>query len=167
MKKTYVSPLAREWQKQQKNYLPEKMQNLNIAEKQKKLHLAQNIALTGYFALLIVLMLNIVLLIPSKHFPTALVLIIIAGPLLFPMKGLLNSNTYTYQWASFLSLAYVAHGITEISAYPEVWYAGTLEVLSSVLMYVGCVMYARIFKQEIKKAKNKQPEDQEEYQSEK
>ena len=129
------------------------MSDLNIIEKQKKLQIAQNIALAGYFALLIVLMLNIVLLIPSKHFPTALVLITIAGPLLFPMKGLLNSNTYTYQWASFLSLAYFAHGITEISAYPESWYAGALEVFSSVLMYVGCVLYARIFKQEIKKAR--------------
>ncbi len=129
-------------------------------DKQNTLKLAQNIALTGYFSLLVVLMLNIVLLIPSKHFPTALVLITIAGPLLFPMRGLLNNNTYTYQWASFLSLAYLAHGISEISAYPEIWYAGALEIVASILMYVGCVLYARVFKREMK-LKKKAAEEKE------
>ena len=95
-------------------------------------------------------MINIVWLIPSRHFPTALVLIVIAGPLLFPMLGLLNNNTYTYQWASFLSLAYFAHGISEISAYPDIWYAGLLETVASLIMYLGCVKYARIFKKKFK-----------------
>ena len=115
-------------------------------EKLKKLRFAQNLALTGYFSLFIILMLNIVWLIPSEQFPTALVLLVIAGPLLFPMRGLINNNTYTYQWASFLSLAYFAHGITEVSAHPEIWYAGVLETLAAIMMYLGCVMYARIFK---------------------
>lgn len=128
------------------------MHNNTDHEKQKKLLLAQNLALTGYFSLLIILMLNIVWLIPSEQFPTALVLLVIAGPLLFPMRGLINNNTYTYQWASFLSLAYFAHGITEISAHPEIWYAGVLETLAAIMMYLGCVMYARIFKLEKKKS---------------
>ena len=122
----------------------------NHTEESKKLHFAQNLALTGYFSLFIVLMINIVWLIPSRHFPTALVLIVIAGPLLFPMRGLLNNNTYTYQWASFLSLAYFAHGISEISAYPDIWYAGLLETVASLIMYLGCVKYARIFKKKFK-----------------
>lgn len=132
------------------------MPDIHIQEKQKKLQLAQNIALAGYFSLLMVLMLNIVLIIPSKHFPVALVLITIAGPLLSPMRGLLNNNTYTYQWASLLSLVYFAHGISEISAYPEAWYAGAFEIFASILMYTGCVMYARVFKQEMKKKKKEQ-----------
>lgn len=117
-----------------------------LTEESKKLRFAQNLALIGYFSLFIVLMINIVWLIPSRYFPTALVLIIIAGPLLFPLRGLLNNNTYTYQWASLLSLAYFAHGITEMSAYPDLWYAGLLETLASLLMYLGCVNYAKVFK---------------------
>ncbi len=123
----------------------------NDPETLKKLHFSQNLALIGYFSLFIILMINIVWLIPSRHFPTALVLIVIAGPLFFPMRGLLNNNTYTYQWASFLSLAYVAHGISEVSAYPDIWHAGIFETLAAMLMYLGCVMYARIFKKELKK----------------
>lgn len=123
----------------------------NQPETQKKLDFAQNLTLIGYFSLLIMLMINIVWLIPSHHFPRALVLIVIATPLLFPMRGLLNRNTYTFQWATFLTLFYFAHGITEISAYPQQWYAGALETLAALIMYLGCVLYARIFKKEFKK----------------
>jgi len=122
-----------------------------LSEQEGKLRFTQNLALTGYFSLFIILMINIVWLIPSRHFPIALVLIVIAGPLLFPMRGLLNNKTYTYQWASFLSLAYFAHGISEMSAYPEFWYAGLVESISALMMYTGCVMYARIFKLRAKK----------------
>lgn len=122
-----------------------------LAQETKKLNFAQNLALFGYFALFITLMINIVYLIPSRHFPISLVLLVIVTPLLFPMFGLLRNKTYTYQWASFLSLAYFAHGISEISAYPNLWYAGLLETLSALLMYLGCVMYAHIFKKKIKK----------------
>ena len=128
-------------------------------DKQNKIRFAQNLALTGYFLLIIILMINIVWLIPSRHFPTALVLLIIAGPLLLPMQGLLNSKTYTYQWASFLSLPYFAHGISEITAYPDIWYAGLLETLASTAMYLGCVLYARIFKQEAKLEAARQQEN--------
>jgi len=126
-----------------------------ITEQAAKLRFAQNLALSGYFSLLILLMINIVWLIPSRHFPVALVLIVIAGPLLFPMRGLLNNKTYTYQWASFLSLAYFAHGISEMSAYPEFWYAGLVESITALMMYTGCVMYARIFKLRAKLEANK------------
>ncbi len=122
----------------------------NSPETQKKLRFSQNLALTGYFSLLIILMINIVWLIPSRHFPTALVMIVIVSPLLLPMRGLLNDNLYTYQWAHFLTLAYFAHGISEFSAYPEAWYAGLFEAIASVMMYLGCVMYAQIFKKAYK-----------------
>ncbi|WP_198263782.1 DUF2069 domain-containing protein [sulfur-oxidizing endosymbiont of Gigantopelta aegis] len=123
----------------------------NQPETQKKLRLTQNIALIGYFSLFFILMINIIWLIPSRHFPTGLVLLVIVTPLLFPMMGLLKSNTYTYQWASFLTLPYFAHGISEVAAYPEIWWAGVLETLAAIVMYLGCVMYASIFKKEFKK----------------
>ena len=125
--------------------------NDHTPETLKKLNFLQNLALVGYFSLFFILMINIVWLIPSRQFPTALVLLVIVSPLLFPMRGLLNNKTYTYQWASFLVLPYFAHGISEMSAYPEIWYAGLLESIAAFLMYLGCVMYARIFKKAYKK----------------
>src|SRR5258707_12144793 len=35
-----------------------------------------------------------------------------ALPLLFPLRGILRGNRYTYQWASMLILAYFAEGVT-------------------------------------------------------
>jgi len=133
----------------------------NHSEKERKLLFYQNLALSGYFSLFVILLVNILWLIPSRHFPTALVLLVIVTPLLFPLRGLLHGNTYTFQWASFLSLAYFAHGISEVSAYPETWYAGVLESLAAVMMYLGCVLYARVFKQESKKLKASKSNDTE------
>lgn len=123
-------------------------------EQVKQLRFYQKLALTGYFSLFIILILNTIWLIPSRHFPTAMVLLVIVSPLLFPLRGLLHSKTYTYQWASFLSLGYFAHGIAEVTAYPENWYAGMLETVAAVMMYLGCVLYARVFKQAAKKLKD-------------
>ena len=112
--------------------------------------MAQILALSGYFALVIILILNITWLIPSRHFPTALVLLILLVPLLFPFKGLLDARVYTYQWASFIALAYLAHGITEITAYPWLRLAGILEIIASTMMYTGCILYAGYYKKEKK-----------------
>jgi len=115
-----------------------------------KKQLVQTLALGGYFALLLILILNITWLIPSRQFPTAMVLLILVVPLLFPLRGLLDARAYTYQWASFIALAYVAHGITEITAYPELRLAGMMETTAAVLMYAGCVISAGFFKKEKK-----------------
>ena len=150
--------------------MPHTKTNLNRLEfsqdEIKKISIAQNVALVAYLLLLIALMVNIVWLIPSRHFPTTLVLIVIAGPLLFPMRGLLNNKTYTYQWASFLSLAYFAHGISEMSAYPHLWYAGFMESLLALMMYLGCVISGRIFKKKYK-AQLQHDEEQKDPSSEK
>ena len=119
---------------------------------------AQKLALGGYFALTVILIINIIWLIPSRHFPTAMVLLIIVGPLLFLMRGLLDARVYTYQWASFLALAYFAHGISEITAYPEMRFGGILETVASIIMYTGTIMYAGYFKKERKTLKQ-QSED--------
>jgi len=87
-----------------------------------------------------------------------MVLLILVVPLLFPLRGLLDSRAYTYQWASFIALAYFAHGITEMAAYPQLRLAGLMETAASVLMYTGCVLYAGYHKKE-KKALEKQQKD--------
>ncbi len=113
-----------------------------------KKNAAQKLALAGYFILMSILLINIIWLIPSRQFPTALVLIILVVPLLFPLRGLLYARVYTYQWASFLALAYFAHGISEMAAYPDLRLAGFVETAASVMMYTGCIMYAGYYKQE-------------------
>jgi uncharacterized membrane protein len=68
-----------------------------------------------------------------------------ALPLLFPLKGILNGNRYTYQWASMLILAWFAEGVTR--AWSEQGASQALaacEVALSVLFFCTTIAYARL-----------------------
>ena len=62
---------------------------------------------------------------------------------MFPLRGLLAARAYTHAWAGYLALFYFIVGV---------WYAGaevdrligTLITLSSILFFVGAIMFARL-----------------------
>jgi len=115
-----------------------------------RIKLAQGAALSGYFGLLGLLLLWNIWLAPSKHFPISMVLIVLVVPLLFPLRGLLHGRSYTYAWSSFLSLFYFALGVADImtkppeaSGTPERLLGG-LEVLFSLMLFVGAITYVRL-----------------------
>ena len=108
--------------------------------------------LTGYFGLVILLTLWFTLLAPSSHLPVVVMLMVFVGPLLFPLRGLLHGKPYTHAWTSMLTLLYFTHGVIEAwSNSAERSYA-LLEVLFSVMLFVGAVGYARHRAREIKQA---------------
>lgn len=71
-------------------------------------------------------------------------------PLLFPLRGLLKGNPYTFAWSSFLILIYFIHGVVEAYANPAVRLLASLEILCSVAFYSGAVLYARLRGRELK-----------------
>jgi uncharacterized membrane protein len=76
--------------------------------------------------------------------PGGSTLFIKALPLLFPFFGILHGKRYTHQWTSMLSLAYLTEGIVRATA--EIGTSQTLaiiEVLLALLLFIGCVTYAR------------------------
>lgn len=101
-----------------------------------------SVTLAGYFGLFILLMLWNVWLAPSEHFPRALVLIVLVGPLLLPLRGLLHGRPYTFSWSSYLALLYFALGVGELTR-PAERHLATLEIIFSLMMFVGAVLYAR------------------------
>ena len=68
-----------------------------------------------------------------------------ALPLVFPLKGILSGNRYTYQWSSMLILAYFAEGATRAFAERGLSQAlaGT-EVLLSLVFFAAAVAFARL-----------------------
>lgn len=108
------------------------------------------LALGSYFCLLALVIAWNVWLEPSQRFPRALVLLVMASPLLFALRGMLHGKPYTHAWTSFLALAYFAHGVTEgyVDAADRP-YAG-MEVLFSVTLFLGCVLYTRLRSREIR-----------------
>lgn len=100
--------------------------------------------LISYFGLMTLLVLWNTLIAPSKHFPVAMVLIVLVIPLLFPLRGILHERPYTHAWASFLALFYFVHAVGEFAAAVDsLWLAG-LEILFSVGFFSGCVAFARL-----------------------
>lgn len=101
-------------------------------------------ALGSYFALLIHLLLWIIWLGPSHYFPTAMVLMVMVVPLLFPMRGLLHGRAYTHAWTGFLAILYFVHGVGDFFINPpERLYSG-LEIVLSLTLFFSCAFYARI-----------------------
>ena len=101
------------------------------------------LTLTAYFALLALLILWQTVLAPPQTLPVSLVLVLLAGPLLFPLRGLLHGRPYTHAWTSFLVLIYFIHGVVEAWSNPPVRLYAGLEILFSVLLYIGAVLFAR------------------------
>ena len=69
----------------------------------------KNIALTGYFGLLFFMPLWLVVLNPSEGLSINLSLVFFTLPLLFPLKGLLQGNPFTYAWSNFIVMIYFLH----------------------------------------------------------
>lgn len=115
--------------------------------------------LVGYFGLLTLIINWFTWIAPPQQVPRSLVLIALAVPLLFPLRGILHARRYTHQWVNFLALFYFAIGI-------DVWYSfvdsqkwlGMLMVLFSLLLFVGSVMYARFTPSEKRPEPELEPE---------
>ena len=68
-----------------------------------------------------------------------------ALPLVFPLRGILRGERYTYQWASMLILAYFAEGVTRAwSEHGASQLLAGAEILLSVVFFAATVAYARL-----------------------
>ena len=99
--------------------------------------------LIGYFGLFGVLLLWSVWLEPPSRVPTALVLILLLGPLLLPLFGLLHGRSYTYAWSSFLALFYFAAGVFNAAGVMVRPWLAWLEIGFSVLWFFGAILFVR------------------------
>ena len=97
--------------------------------------------LGGFFGLFFLMMAWHTVLVPSSQVPTALMLIISAGPLLLPFKGLLNRNLKSCTWMSYLSLPYFIHGVIEAYVNQSQRPYALLEILFSLLLCFGAGFY--------------------------
>lgn len=106
-------------------------------------------ALSGYFGVLILILLWHTWWSPPKQIPIALVLTILLIPLLFPLSGLLSGKMYTYAWSSFLALFYFALGVSDVySAIFDKTY-GVLMIGTSLLWFIGSISYIRQCKKQL------------------
>lgn len=102
------------------------------------------VALTGHFGLFGLLLLWLTWLEPSPQLPVSLALILLVGPLLLPLRGLLHGRPYTHAWTSFLALFYFAVGVFDAAGPMQKPWLAWLEIGFSVLLFLGTMSHARI-----------------------
>lgn len=98
---------------------------------------------TGYFGTFTLLVAWYTWLAPSPHFPVSFVLLLLVTPLLFPLRGILHARRYTIAWSCFLALLYFTHGVVEAYTSPESRPWGLLEILLTLLWFIGGMAYIR------------------------
>jgi len=105
-----------------------------------------SLTLTGYFGTLIVLTARFAWLYPPEKAPISLTLLLVVGPLLLPLRGLLNASRYTMSWSCFLALLYFIHGVLEAWHTAPTRTLGMLEVLFTVMWFCGAIAYIQVTK---------------------
>lgn len=119
----------------------------------------RKLALLGYFSLLIFMPLWLLVLSPSESLSTLTTLILFTLPLLFPLKGLLQGNPFTYAWSNFIVLIYFLHSLTTLWVLPSDRLWAILELVFASTMFLGCSYYAKYKGQELGLSIRKPKED--------
>jgi uncharacterized membrane protein len=98
---------------------------------------------TGFFGLLVTILLWHAWLAPTGKYPVALILIVLLTPLMIPMRGLLHGRPYTHAWASMLSLFYFCLGIMHAwsESDPAARAYGLALTVFSALFFNGAIFY--------------------------
>lgn len=109
----------------------------------------KKIALFGYFSLLIFMPLWLIFLSPSESLSTSTALIMFSLPLLFPLKGMLQGNPFTYAWSNFIVLIYLLHSLTTLWVLPADRLWAILELIFASAMFFGATYYAKFRGQEL------------------
>lgn len=109
----------------------------------------KKIALIGYFSLLFFMPLWLIVLSPSESLSIPTALIMFTLPLLFPLKGMLQGNPFTYAWSNFIVLIYFIHSLTTLWVLPADRLWATLELIFASAMFFGATYYAKFRGQEL------------------
>ncbi|MCO4798052.1 MAG: DUF2069 domain-containing protein [Colwelliaceae bacterium] len=109
----------------------------------------KKIALTGYFSLLIFMPIWLLILNPSDGLSPTLSIVIFILPLLFPMKGLIQGNPYTYAWSNFVVMIYFLHSLTTLWVSDSDFYWAILELIFASAMFISGSYYAKYRGQEL------------------
>ncbi|TRX56993.1 DUF2069 domain-containing protein [Thalassomonas sp. M1454] len=109
----------------------------------------RNMALFGYFGLLLFMPLWLLLLSPSEGLSPTLSILMFVAPLLFPLKGMLQGNPYTYAWANFVVMIYFLHSLTTLWVGDGERLYAVIELFFATIMFFAGSYYSKYRGQEL------------------
>ena len=118
----------------------------------------KKIALLGYFGLLAFMPLWLLVLEPSS-LGSWLALVLFVIPLVFPFKGLIQGNPYTFAWSNFIVMWYFLHSLTSLWVSTNKLYP-LVELILASLMFFGGTYYAKYRGQELGLSIRKKKDDE-------
>jgi uncharacterized membrane protein len=109
----------------------------------------KHITLFGYFSLLLYMPFWLLVMSNDTALSIPLTLVMFVLPLLFPLKGLVQGNPYTYAWSNFIVMIYFLHSLTTlwVSADEKFWALG--ELFFATTMFIAGSYYAKYRGQEL------------------
>lgn len=100
------------------------------------------ISLISYFALLIGQTTWLLLFYSADDAPRSIALLLLIGPLLIPLHGLLNGRKYTYAWVTLFVWFYFVYGIWNVVS-PDQRGLGIIQIVGSLGLFAGTMLYVR------------------------
>ena len=107
------------------------------------LMLSRWLTLIGYFGLMIGLFAWHLLINKTEPHLISIIILTQLGPLMFPLRGLLNGKTYTHAWSMYLAIFYFVVGIWYAAA-DDTLKIGVYVTVFSLLFFTGTVLYTRL-----------------------
>ena len=105
--------------------------------------------LFGYFSLLIFMPIWLIFITDDRVLSIPLTLVMFTLPLLFPLKGLLQGNPYTYAWSNFIVMIYFLHSLTTLWVSADEKHWALLEFIFAATMFIAGSYYAKYRGQEL------------------
>ena len=110
----------------------------------------QRIAQCGYFGLLLLVPIwHLYLSPPTLEISPWLITSIWLIPLLFPLKGIIKGNPYTYAWSGFIALIYIMHACVIIMSNEQERVLAVVELVFASLFLMGNIYFAKYKGQEL------------------
>lgn len=107
------------------------------------------ITLFGYFSLLIFMPVWLIFITEDSALSVPLTLTMFTLPLLFPLKGLVQGNPYTYAWSNFIVMIYFLHSLTTLWVSADEKHWAVLEFIFAAIMFIAGSYYAKYRGQEL------------------
>lgn len=119
------------------------------------IRLARTATLLAFFGLLALLVAWHAFIAPPESFPRALLLLFLGGPLLFPMRGILQGRPYTHAWTSLMALVYFTLGVFEVAGNSATAPLGWVQIGLSLMLFTGAMWFARLRARQQRRARER------------
>lgn len=106
--------------------------------------LVHRLAATSYLALITLLLANVLWLAPPPPQLISVMVLILVGPLLVALRGVVHGRRYTIAWSSMLILLYFMHGVMVAAGGGRGAVLGGVEIALALAYFVLAIRYVRL-----------------------